>query len=1049
MHSKVATAIALVASLALVGCDDNAGATQFAPISSESLYFSYPLNEQQQVSPHAPLALRFNGQVDARKQNFQLVDSSGAEVPMSLAVASDRQGVVLRPLAPLATAENHVLTLRNLTVDQRPTNFRDGELRFTTRAAFDGALSNQVTADQFEVESLFPDDGLFKSMDFTSFRLRTTQPIDRRSVTYGETISLTRNGELVDALLLVSGSAITVDPLEDMTPGDTYTLEVAGLRNQRGDEITRYSHSTVPQDTTSPTTGERAVLVTEAPAADDCMAPSGSSISVLTGEGINCVPVNSTLLQDKTVSGLSGDILGELAFGPNFPDVIPLRVKRGGVLNGAALDILVGGDVDVGWDSGDVLVEVISDASGYLFPNPNSDADDAPKHLRLFMDVAFSTRDARANGAFTQNLMHLELVGEGLIADGMLEVNAITVAEPKVLGVENAHGVLSFQMRSYRDQENAPGPRIDTTGPFIPELNGDLSWQPGRQPERVKPGEPIVVHFNEVLDPLSIARAFAEGGFMLSRDGQQQPFSWHMDGTALVVNPESPLAFSSDYSLQLNAQITDLAGNPLQQDYVLEFTMPHYAQGAGVVARAPFITTNYPGFPCHIDRSSADIANDIQGHCSTFHNDTPHDLLPIDPLPANRNIAIRFSQNMDADSLHSGFSVVNEDSGETVQGLLEVSARDLTFTPMVPWQEGVLYSYTLTSNQGSGCDGICSQQGLPLQTAMLLGLPPEQGGPSMTVLFRGAPAATTIFQPLSNLPRLDVNTNLVVDSAEMAAGLNNGLARGEGYRFADEQAQGGSIPQNSVFLRPIGKGASGNLLSGANIGCGFENINNADKPLQCDDKKLLYLTAELNAELLDFDPDALDLDNTPGGVPVVIYPAHALLGNLNAVALLGLASDDDAPCIPIPLLGGLLCDVLAPVTDLLQVPVEVDTGPNVMRVRYVDGKPPVGIINQQFDSAGQPIPWFSVTLDLLFDAPELVVLGGLADHNVKNLVIADVKLEGPVEFLPDGRLFLSLLNRNSLNVSMEIDALGLGAGSVNLEIPAGGINLSYQSISIK
>ena len=85
---------------------------------------------------------------------------------------------------------------------------------------------------------------------------------------------------------------------------------------------------------------------------------------------------------------------------------------------------------------------------------------------------------------------------------------------------------------------------------------------------------------------------------------------------------------------------------------------------------------------------------------------------------------------------------------------------------------------------------------------------------------------------------------------------------------------------------------------------------------------------------------------------------------------------------------------------------------------------------------------------MLFDAPALSLPLGL-DHNVKSLPIDDITLEGTLDFLPDGRLFIALENQEPKQVSLEISLSELEGGKVNLNIPVGGINLSYQSVSIQ
>lgn len=1066
--NNIVLAATALTALVLAGCEDkDRVGFNTSTFNARNLHYTYPLDDQTQVAPRAIVALQFSHTVSASADNFVFQDAEGANVAFTLESVADGRGVVLTPVDALAPATDYKVVMNGVTVLGETTTFKDGELNFTTRAALEGPLDTQQTAATFEVESIFPDDQQFESMDFSSFRLRTTKAIDASTAVYGQTVSLMSNGELVPAQLLVGRTAITVDPLEDMTPGQTYELGVSGVLSQSGETITAYTHSTVPQDTTSPTTGERAVLVTNAPPADDSLGclDEGVITSELTGQPINCVPVIGTLLQDKTVSKQSGDVYAELAFAPNFPEITPLRVKKGGILKGDALEVFIGGEVPVGFDSGEVTVQIISDATGYLFPNPNAESDDAPKQLRLMMDVATSTADARANGAFTQNLMHLELVGTGLIEDGQLNTDAITVVEPRVLGVENSYGVLSFRMESYPDQENAPIQPIDSVNPFVPVMDGDngqeLSWQPGNVADRMEPGEPIVIHFNEALEPQSIE---AGTSLMLTKGGMAEPFSWELSGNALVITPDSPVEYGVEYVVTTTPEITDLAGNPLQMldslegDNSLDFTLPEYVvdDGGEDVRRGPFASTVYPGFPCASSAASqAEIDAGTQGVCVSSSPDADQvviDELPIVGLPANRPIKVRFSQNMDPATLVLGDTVlVQEDDNGTwvdVAGELTVETRGFTFTPNQPWDEtgATLYRYVMVGNGGgTGCAGICSDAGLPLQTAPLLGGGLKEGGPDMEILFRGEVAADTIFQELANLPSADVNNNFQIDSNEPV--------------LTADTLDPADTPANATFIVPRGTGGEG-AISYANTGCGFDNVA-AGEPTQCDSDKIMYVTGLLNTEILDFDAENQ-------GVPVVIYPTTVALTNLDATAVIGLKLADDGLLGSIPVIGDLaqdLVDGLLAVTGLGDVieatnldnigliPIPTSTGPNIMRVRYEPEDPndpnsprtvpPVGYIVDTPDG-----PVFRIQFDLLFDAPALSLPPGL-DHNVKSLPIDNVQLEGPLDFLPDGRLFIGLQNQEALDVDLEITLAGTDGGKVLLQIPPGGINLSYQSVSIQ
>ncbi|WP_290523242.1 Ig-like domain-containing protein [Alcanivorax sp.] len=1077
--------VTALAAAALAGCGGDSADVSFdtPTFNARNLHYTYPLDNQEQVAPRAIVALQFSHEVTASDSNFSFTGPEGEDVPFTLASVADGKGVVLTPVDALKPASEYRVVMNGVTVLGETTTFKDGTLNFTTRAALEGPLASQRTSDTFEVASLFPDDGQFKSMDFSSFRVRTTQPIDASSAIYGDTVSLMSNGEVVPALMLVGRTAITVDPKEDMVPGQTYELVIDGVQNEAGDTIAAFTHSTVPKDTTSPTTGERAVLVTNAPPADEDLGclDDGVRLSELTGQPINCVPVIGTLLQDKTVSKQSGDVYAELAFTPNFPEVTPLRVKKGGILKGDALEVFIGGEVPVGFDSGEVTVQIISDATGYLFPNPNAESDDAPKQLRLFMDIATSTADARANGAFTQNIMHLELVGTGLIEDGQLNTDAITVVEPRVLGVENSYGVLSFRMESYRDQENAPLPPVDAVNPFIPVLNGDngaeLSWQPGNVADRMEPGEPIVIHFNEALEPDSI---IAGDSLQLTKGGLAESFSWVLNGNALVITPETPVEYGVEYVVTTTPDITDLAGNPLQMldslegDNSLDFTLPEYVvNDSDDVRRGPFASTVYPGFPCATETvSQATIDSGFQGACvssSSTAEQVAVDSLPIVDLPANRPIKVRFSQNMDPATITLGGTfLVEKDNGgswEPVDGELTTQTRAVMFTPEQPWEEGALYRYVMMGNGGgTGCAGICSADGLPFQSAPLLGGGLKEGGPDMEILFKGGPAANTIFQELGNLPSADVNNNFQIDNGEPVATAN--------------VIDPADTPANATLILPRDGGGSG-LVTAANTGCGFEGVPpySSEDQSQCDSDRIMYVTGLLNTEILDFDEEEQ-------GVPVVIYPTTLALTNLDATAVVGLdlnVLDSQSTLDVIPVLGpiltdllemtlgavddlvnalagqfggeGVLSDLLAVVGDVGLVPIETSTGPNIMRVRYEPEDPsdpnsprtvpPVGYIVDTPDG-----PVFRLQFDLLFDAPALSLPLGL-EHNVKGLPIDDVILEGPLDFLPDGRLFIGLQNLEAKNVDLEISLAGLEGGQVNLIIPPGGINLSYQSASIQ
>src|SRR5690606_7919929 len=467
-------------------------------------------------------------------------------------------------------------------------------------------------------------------------------------------------------------------------------------------------------------------------------APATGEESPLTGQPVNLVPVIATLLGDNTQSQQEGDVYNELAYVPNFPDATPLRISRGSLLSGGALDVRVSGEVPAGFDSGNVMVQFISDANGYLLPNPYSDAPEAPRQLRVMMDIAISTGNAVANAGFTQDVLHLELIGQAIVENGVLTADALTVVESDVLGLETAYGVLSFHMEAYADQLAAPAQPVDLTAPQV------LSWTPGPGNDlKQRSGDPLVVNFTEAIDPDSL-----DGRVQVWGDGVQvNDIDVSLDGTALVIR--TPLAYDTNYDISLLDGITDLAGNTLAP-VTLSFTMAEYVTSDPA---SPFVTTSYPGVSCLIAGGSRDLANNIAGRCAG--GQTTDDVLPLARIPANRDIRVRFSQNMDVDSivLDQSFRVEQIDDNGVVQGVvagqLAVTERSLSFMPDEPWQENTLYQYVLVSNGGSNSSActpgsmICAANGLPLKTRLLATSANDApaingGGPELAVAFRGS-----------------------------------------------------------------------------------------------------------------------------------------------------------------------------------------------------------------------------------------------------------------------------------------------------------------------
>lgn len=626
----------LAASVVLVGCKEPQSVSADSWQNESGLYYTYPLNGQQDVAPQAPLVVAFLK--DVPTGSYTLTPASGTLTP-NVAPINDGKSVVLAHSEPFATDTTYTLTGPGL-----PT----AGISFHTRPALAGASQDRKLSAyaDFEVASVSPDGVNLPFLDFSTIDLTFSQPLDASTVTYGTSVKLEQNGVLVPATVLVSGRKMTIDPTNasgdtstnhDLLPGVPVTLTLTtAIKNWRGSKsLVAYSKTFTPLDTTP-----RATMVQTAPAASvsgDCNDPAAIK-SQLTGMPINCVPVIAKLLGDTTNSGQKGDVYAQLAFGPHFPEKTPLRIKKSALLKGGALAVNIGGYVNAGYNSGDVTVTFLSDANGYLIPNPYTTDPNAPKLLIMTSDMGFDTADPRANGAFTQNLLHVTMIGTA-IADpktGVLKADAVSVVEPSVLGLEHGYGILSFHMESYPDQTNLPVP---STQPADTRPFAISSWVPGTQARKdastdatavpttlppvnagqangtdintmnvadmLRPGDPIIINFTKPFDVHSINTKadgnVADDTVILSDASGRLDFTWKQSGTALIIYPTGGLKYStqavsggsvsatqpSTYRISLTSDFKDLAGNSIQPLTTTDLTCSSFGESVCLTFTMP------------------------------------------------------------------------------------------------------------------------------------------------------------------------------------------------------------------------------------------------------------------------------------------------------------------------------------------------------------------------------------------------------------------------------------------------------------------------------
>ncbi|SDW92106.1 Ig-like domain-containing protein [Marinobacter mobilis] len=1046
--------LALTPVLLLAACGGGEEQTLNAPLIPGSVIYSYPADGQTEVSPKADVVLRFSHAITDENLTSKIRISDGTNtVPFTVTAIDGGRSLKLSPVGQFQTGTNYTITFAEslLAAGNRavatPNAIGANGVQFSTRAGMSGVAGLDNLSSNFAVADMIPSaNGFFRPMDFSTFRLRLTQPVHPDWQRMGGSITLRDgNGDEVPATVLVDGRRITVDPCttndpaqcglegDALTPGASYSIDIANLPNMAGDTLD-YSSSFTPKDT-SPT-----VILFQDTIDSGLLAglsEADAQRSVLNGEIINGVTLNSVLQGIAGPSQQTGGLYAELGYGPSFPgdEPVPLRVPKGSLLTSSSLDVRINGTVPIInpdtnsiQTTGDIRVTMLSDATGYLYPNPYSNSGEAPRHVKLYMDVSMNTVEAQPNASLSQDLLGVELSGIAIVRDGILNIDAIGMVEPNLLGQEFTDSTIAFHIEANTNadvQLDALDNRtFDTTGPQL------VSWMPGpddalpstRQAMQ-RPGDPIVLNFDEALDGDSLA-----GGFTLLADGvpvDDANLRRKLDGTVVALNPVGGLRHGVDYALQINGSLTDLAGNSAMSE-TLSFALPELAS----VDRSPFALTTYPGFPCVT--TGLDLDAGTHGQCVDAAPGGPAgQVMPITTLPQDRAIVVVFSQSMDLDSIRNGETFVVEQinpdgsvAGQ-VPGHLEKNNQRIRFYPDSPWQVGTTYRYTMASSTAvDDCStALCSEDGYPLQTDILVD-PEDVGGPDMAIYFRGTETASSVYTPLRNLPVRDTNSNYLIEGVEPFAHASDG--------------NGGFLPsENAAKLAVVDQQANAlGIPVGASVGCAASE--------SCPENKFIYQTYGLNTEVMG---PAYDAEGNNIGVRVLLYPT--MLATTSASVFLDGFGENA-------------------------------TGPQVIRMTY--GEPtednPLGLVEGLIVEGEDGKPTFKTLANLTLDAPNLQLpIAALLAHDLYSKPFS-LDLSGPILFFDDGRMQIEQRNQNqppiNVNVEVEIPLLGgfidffqcvslgnsladclSGAGtdsgdiSIPLVIPAEGIWLNFVSFAIK
>lgn len=1071
---KYQKALALIPAMLLAACGGDEQSVN-PTTTSGSVIYSYPADGQTDVSPKADVILRFSHAITEEESDLSTkisLESGGNAIPLTAGDVEKIDGGkslklttndVLSSASEYSIVFSEPLQAEGGRMISTPNGVGDPGVQFQTRGSFSKSASLANTSDSFGVVWKVPasddqSDKSFQALNFSTFRFAMTQPVHPDWKELGGSIEmLDKDGSPVPATVLAKGNRITIDPCVTPDPqqcgskqdilssGETYTVKfknLASLTNSAEDNRLNQDFSFTPRNTGPTVVLKQSAVDSGLAAGED---EDNVTRSILNNAIINGVTLNSVLQGKAGPSQQTGDLFAELGYAPSFKatEALPLRIARGSILRSTSLDVLVGGTVPVLdaatnklQTTGDIKVTMLSDASGYLSPNPYTDDINAPRQITLFMDVSMNTEEAQPNAALSQDLMGVELRGIAIVKDGVLTIDAIGMVEPNLLGQEYTDSTIAFHLEAATDAESALDAELeremDSTAPNL------VSWSPGAadaipatRQSMHRPGDPIILFFDEPLDAASLSAAtLTEGGSAVTN------VNYKLDGTALSLNPEGGLKQGVEYVVNVDG-VTDLAGNPIAlAPGLLTFTLDPVADASGI---PPLALTTYPGFPCETIEADINLSAGTHGQCYDANPDgETGDELPVSEMPADRPITVVFSQPMNLRSIRAQETFVVEKVNadktliEPVTGRLEKNNQRLRFFPDQPWEPDEFYRYTMKADRGTpDCNqanptSICGVNELALKTDLLEGLGGGGNGDnSMIIYFKGAPAQDSVFTALRNLPIRDTNADFSIncdsnDNPDCLEPFDHEYR--DPSEVTDSTQVSGWLPSaNSTKLGVVNNEATLSVLGipsqiPARVGC--------ETTEACPKDKFIYQTYALNTEVIGpgswTDPKTGEEQE---GILVNLYPTQLATSSVSVFVDLGIKA-------------------------------VVPTNTQIIRMRYSEDPSCKGQSNCPRNQLipgvivtgddGQPV--FKARAELMLDAPEMeITANGPHDLYARPFYF---DLEGDVTFFDDGRMQIEQRNTNVVNINVIARPLGLKI-DLPLQILAGGTYLNFISNPVK
>lgn len=975
---------------AIAACSSAVG----PPAPVPGVVYTFPADGQIDVPLGARIVVTFSDPVNASAiaacsgtaaQPVGALCLVGPDGPIAANATVTGDGRIVQLTAALAEGTTYAIYARpELAPSAQNLPASDPLVRFTTRSTRPRTAATTLLA----IDGAPPDHPeAFRPMfESSTIRLVFSQPLDPRSVALapGRIELVDASGTAVPARLLSDGIHVSIDPVDDLMANASYMLKIgSGLTDLAGRPVTPAMVTLTP----SPSAARQPIVEMLRTRAAGDPGPAAAHVA----ETRNAIAIDSPLIGTSSLAMQPGALAIELGdptlldrtvSDRQLSDRLAFTIRRGQRLRASGLDVQLGGVVPAGLATGDILIELLSDAGGRIYRNPHQPVDQRPDNDRspllvdLSLDLAIYAVDPEGNAVLTQTALGVQGSGVVIADDGVLDIEAAIAIDLDLLGLATTTTNLALELIT----DPTAARDTDVTPPTL------LAVLPSTTAAPASLDTAVELVFSEPID-LERARV---GGIQLQTAGQPVPAAIEGHGAALAIHPLSPLLPGTTYQVALG-DVADLAGNPLPATPPPSFTTPPQ-----IATTAPAtVVSVHPGAACVLTGGDANTP----GHCLTTTTmagmtiEIMTDNYQPFSLAANEAIDVRFTQPLAPSSVARGTAcntgsvrVEELDAGggcvAPVAGTLQLRDRAVSFVPDQPWQVDKHYRLTLVSGPDASCDAgeLCGANGVAVNLSTVnRAAPTVLARANLMIDFTGAAATTATLAAMEAAPIGDVNGSGTIDSGEPAS------------------------DDNRVALRVTG---TTGVLTAASF------------PVP---------------DCIAATPEADACMALSAALPVTLLPAA------HGCALPG--GDTAASCVPVALSPQLIIATALPlnataVVGAATINISTTTGALVMRLRESSDGPAMGYI---IDDSGTPT--FVATLAMYLDGPDMQL--PLLNHDLHGKPLS-IAVRGPLRFLPDGRIAIAVTNVADVPIDVNFQGGDL-AGAVNMLVPAGGLKLQLVS----